>query len=124
VITAQWIPIASLKIDLEPYVFLDEGKVARYAEAMRRGERFPAIAVVSDAGRLFVWDGFHRLAAARACGRVVIDAYVSQGSASDIARRFIRRGKAEMADPAWAEYLETALANRRFARAGVGGRRD
>ncbi len=92
--------------------------------AMRSGERFPAITVVSDAGRLFVRDGFHRLAAARACGRVAIDADVFVGSVSDVARHFIRRGKAEAWDPAWVEYLERALENRRFARAGVGGKEN
>ncbi len=120
---AQWVPIARLKLDLQPDVFLGQKKVGRFEAAMRAGERFPAITVVSDAGRFFVRDGFHRLAAARACGRVAIDAYVSLGSASDVARHFIHRGKVEAAlDPAWIEYLERALADRRFARSGVGGR--
>jgi hypothetical protein len=105
-VIAQWVPISSLNLDLEPSLFLSQEAVRRYAAAMRRGERFPAINVVSDAGRLFVYDGFHRVAAARACGRVVIDTYVSPGSASDTARRLIRRGKAEGCDPAWIEYLE------------------
>ena len=38
--------------------------------------------------------GSIRVGAARACGRAVIDAYVSLGSASEIARHFIRRGRA------------------------------
>jgi hypothetical protein len=91
---------------------------------MRAGERFPAVTVVSDAGKLFTRDGFHRVAAARACGRAVIDAFVSSGSASEVARRFIRRGRAEGWDGDWTEYLERALADRRFARAGVGGRKE
>jgi len=105
-------------------VFLDKDKIKRFETAMRRGERFPAIAVVDDAGRLFVRNGFHRVAAARACGRAVIDAYVSLGSASDVARHCICRGKAEGWDPARIEYLERALADRRFARSGVGGRKE
>ena len=121
---AQWVPIAKLHLDLQPDVFLDQEKVRRFEAAMRAGERFPAITVVSDAGKLFTRDGFHRVAAARACGRAVIDAFVSSGSASEVARHFIRRGKAEGLDPAWIEYLERALSNRRFARAGVGGRKD
>jgi hypothetical protein len=123
-VIAQWLPVASLNLDLQPSVFLDADKVRRFATAMRRGERFPAITVVSDAGRLFVRDGFHRVAAARACGRAVIDACTSSGSASEVARHFIRRGKAEGLDPAWTQYLERALADRRFARSGVGGRKD
>jgi hypothetical protein len=54
----------------------------------------------------------------------VIDAYVSLGSASDVARHCICRGKAEGWDPARIEYLERALADRRFARSGVGGRKE
>ena len=44
-------------------MFLDKDKIKRFETAMRRGERFPAIAVVDDAGRLFVRNGFHRVAA-------------------------------------------------------------
>ena len=124
VVTAQWVPIAILNLDLQPSVFLDQEKVRRFEMAMLGGGRFPAIAVVSDAGRLFVHDGFHRVAATRACGRSAIDAYVSLGSASEVARHFIYRAKAEEWEPAWIEYLEMALADRRFARAGVSGRKD
>jgi hypothetical protein len=116
--------VASLKIDLQPAVFLDQEKVRRFEAAMRAGARFEPIVVVNDAGRFWVRDGFHRLAASRECGRIVIAAYVSLGSASDVARHFIRYGKAEGLDPAWIEYLETGLRDRRFARAGVGGRKD
>lgn len=122
---AQWVPIASLNLALQPDVFLDQDKVRRFEMAMRRGERFPAIAVVCDVGRFFVRDGFHRIGASRACGRPVIDAFVCFGSASEVAKHLIRRGRAEgRADPAWIEYLGRAIADRRFARSGVGGRKE
>ncbi len=43
-------------------------KVSAYRDAMRRGDRFPPVSVVSLFGRLWVADGHKRLSAARALG--------------------------------------------------------
>jgi hypothetical protein len=44
---------------------------------MRKGDEFPPIAVAKVQGRLYVVDGFHRLAAARAAKRTTIAALVA-----------------------------------------------
>jgi hypothetical protein len=56
---------------------LDEGHVEEYAEAMKRGDTFPALVghALGD-GTFFLNGGNHRLAAARRSGRTAIDLYL------------------------------------------------
>ncbi len=53
----------------------DEETVARYAEALERGDRFPLVELVpAGDGTYYIADGWHRVLAHRAAGRGVIDA--------------------------------------------------
>lgn len=47
---------------------LKSAQVKRYADAMKAGQRFPAIKAMKVGGRLVLVDGFHRLAAAKYAG--------------------------------------------------------
>lgn len=63
---------------------LNPSRVEQYAADMRRGDSFPAIVVFRDHdGALYVADGFHRRAAALACGHDTIPARVEYGTADD-----------------------------------------
>jgi hypothetical protein len=52
-------------LDLLPLTHAPE-RIAEYADAMRRGDRFPPVSVLPLAGRLLLADGHKRLAACRA----------------------------------------------------------
>jgi hypothetical protein len=54
------------------------GRWERMAEAMRRGQSFPPIKVYRVGGLHFVEDGHHRVSVARALGRDVIEARVTE----------------------------------------------
>jgi hypothetical protein len=60
------VPVAVLVDPLE--VTHAPERIAAFRDAMRRGDRFPPIAVVRLGGRLFVADGHKRFAAFRAVG--------------------------------------------------------
>ena len=65
------------------------GRWERIAAAMRRGEAFPPISVYQVGDIYFVRDGHHRVSVARALGRDVIEARVTEvrtrlGAAGDI----------------------------------------
>lgn len=67
---------------------IDEDVVNEYAEALQAGAGMPNIdgVRVSDgehAGKVVVWDGFHRVAAARQCGATEILVDVRDGTFAD-----------------------------------------
>jgi hypothetical protein len=68
-------------------------QVHTYREAMRRGDRFPPIAVVRLAGRLWVADGHKRLAAYRGLGvpTIVVEVWSRRRWLQDQGRQL--RGK-------------------------------
>jgi len=63
----QEIPLTSLTLvaDTQARTGLRENVLEDYAEAMRDGAKFPPISVVSDGSTTWVWDGWHRVVAAR-----------------------------------------------------------
>lgn len=63
---------------------LSEDTVTDYAAAMAQRHQFPPVLVYrDDAGRYYLADGFHRVAAAGRIGATVIDAVVRDGSKAD-----------------------------------------
>ena len=62
---------------------IDLATVADYADRMRDGIAFPPISVFHDGKGYWVWDGNHRVAAARECSALEILADVRQGSRRD-----------------------------------------
>ena len=69
--------------DLQPREALDASTVSDYAQRMSAGDIFPPVLVFFDGTALWLADGYHRLAAARSCGKTSIVAEVKQGSRDD-----------------------------------------
>ena len=57
--------------------------VEGYAERMEAGDTFPPVAVVQEKERYFVWDGFHRVAAAERTGATEIEVVAQAGTKRD-----------------------------------------
>ncbi len=65
---------------------LDEAKVAEYQERIEAGDRLPAMDVVYDGTNYWLWDGFHRHAAALRANRTTYLVDVRQGTRRDAVR--------------------------------------
>jgi hypothetical protein len=61
-------------------VALDSDQVAEYAEAMRDGDKFPAIVVFHDGSDYWLADGFHRYHATKQLGHASVEAEVKTGT--------------------------------------------
>ena len=70
---------ASTHVRLE----IHSGTVEEYADLLKEGQEFPPITVFRTAGKLYLADGFHRVAAHLAAGRTHIRANVHDGGAHD-----------------------------------------
>jgi len=66
----------------------DAETVEEYAETAQRGVKFPPVSVVRDGkhGKLWLWDGIHRMEAARRIGKTRIRAEVTDGTYLDALR--------------------------------------
>ena len=62
---------------------INRALVFDYAEALRGDSMFPAIDVVTDGKSAWVWDGWHRVLAAKMIGRETVVANVSAGNLHD-----------------------------------------
>jgi len=82
IIMKTTIPIADLILDAGTQIraTLDLPTVEEYAAAMEQGADFPPVAVVSDEKHFWLVDGFHRVEAAKMCGRAEIAATVGKGN--------------------------------------------
>lgn len=111
----------------QPRSALDPSTVAEYASALEHGDTFPPVVVFSDDARLWLADGFHRVAAARQLGRESIAADVRQGTRHDAFRfslganathglRRTRADKRRAVDAALADPVIGALSDREIAR--------
>ncbi len=77
------ISILILSEEVQSRVSLDEAVIEEYAEAMRKGDRFPPIDVYFDGEDYYVADGFHRVRAAIKAGFDEINAKVHAGNVRD-----------------------------------------
>jgi N6-adenosine-specific RNA methylase IME4 len=79
------LPTEKIRTDggTQPREQLDGVTVSEYADAMRRGAEFPPVKVMYDGENYWLYDGFHRVQAARQIGREHIDADVDQGTKED-----------------------------------------
>jgi hypothetical protein len=84
---ATTLDLVQVELDpaVQPRVRVDVELVKEYAAEMRAGAAFPPIDVVWDgqAGTYWVWDGFHRVMAARRIGRQWLMANVVPGTRED-----------------------------------------
>lgn len=58
---------------------IDTATVSEYADRMMEGDKFPAVVMFEENGKLWIGDGWHRVMAARQMGAVDIAADVRQG---------------------------------------------
>lgn len=106
---------------------LCEDTLHDYAEAMERGDVFPPVDLVEDPdGKLYLWDGFHRVEAAHATGAETIWARIQPGTKRDAfrlaasanAHHGLRRTLADkraaaarlLLDPEWSQWSNRQIA--------------
>lgn len=65
--------------DLQTRAALNEDTVSDYAEAMERGDKFPAVTVFTDGAEYYLADGFHRVEALRRIGKKSVVAELQDG---------------------------------------------
>ena len=65
--------------DLQTRAALNEDTVGDYAEAMERGDKFPAVTVFTDGENYYLADGFHRVEALRRIGQKSVMAELQDG---------------------------------------------
>jgi N6-adenosine-specific RNA methylase IME4/uncharacterized ParB-like nuclease family protein len=122
------VPIDKIQLDdgIQVRGKLDEKRVELYAEAMQRGDKFPAVDVFQQEGEdaYLLADGFHRLAAARKVGRKEFEVNVVKvGNRRDAILHAIEvnskhgelLGKRRaitllLNDPEWAKWSNTEIA--------------
>ena len=65
--------------DLQTRAALNDDTVSDYAEAMERGDKFPAVTVFTDGAEYYLADGFHRVEALRRIGKKAVMAELQDG---------------------------------------------
>lgn len=77
--------LAAIRIDggTQARVALDSSQVTEYAEAMKDGDKFPAIVVFHDGSDYWLADGFHRYHATKQIGLTSIEAEVKVGTVEE-----------------------------------------
>ena len=80
------LPVSQIRLDggTQPREELDPVVVGEYAEAMKRGDKFPPVDVVYDGDWYWLTDGFHRVKSAKLNSSTSeIEANVTQGTQQD-----------------------------------------
>ena len=78
----QKVKITDLELhpDIQSRAQLDMIIIQEYANLMREGIDFPPIDVISENGTRFVWDGFHRVHAAKSASVEQLWAKIEPGT--------------------------------------------
>lgn len=66
--------------NLQTRAALNEDTVQDYADAMERGDKFPAVTVFTDGAEYYLADGFHRVEALRRIGKKAVVAELQDGN--------------------------------------------
>lgn len=82
------LPLDQLRFNFQPPGNLIERTVSEYVERFRTKQRVEPVEVRFDGANYFLYDGFHRVEAARRTGRTHILANVSPGTLEDMEREF------------------------------------
>lgn len=85
------LPVSSIRLEFQPPENLDVSKVDDIASTMVARKSVPPVTVYYDGVNYWLYDGFHRVAAATKCGRKTIVAEVRQGTYEDMEAEW-RRG--------------------------------
>lgn len=128
--SAQNVKIDRIKVlfDLQPRVSLRSETIEDYKDAMTRGEEFPPVEIVFDGTDLFLVDGFHRIQAAKECGKTSVKAIIEKGTEREAILRSVganakhglprTRGDKRRAverllkDPEWGKWSDREIAHR------------
>jgi len=126
------LPVSQFRLDggTQPRAQLDMLVIHEYAEAMRAGAQFPAVEAVYDGADYWLWDGYHRIEAAKSVwGPVIaVDVNVRQGTRRDAvlasveanATHGLRRTNADkrraalvlLRDEEWAQWSDREIARK------------
>lgn len=68
---------------LQPRASMNLIAIAEYAEVMKNGRQFPPLEVVFDGDSYWLWDGFHRKAAAEQAELIEVDVNITEGTLQD-----------------------------------------
>jgi len=82
------LPIANIHLDFQPEENLIEETVVEYVCRLLSGEVIEPVVVRYDGTRYLLFDGFHRLEAAKRVGAQTIEAEVSPGTLADMQAEF------------------------------------
>lgn len=128
---ASKISLAEIRLDggTQPRVAMDPTAINDYAEAIKAGDKLPPITVFDDGhNNLWLADGFHRYAAAKAAGHDSIWADIKKGTQRDAViyavganiTHGLRRTSADkrraierlLLDPEWRQWSDAEIARR------------
>lgn len=110
----------------QPRAGLDQAVVEEYAEVIREGGALPPVEVVYDGTDYWLWDGYHRLAAAEQEGETEYDCFVTPGTRRDAVLKSVganadhglrrtdddkrRAVEVLLADPEWSQWSDREIA--------------
>lgn len=78
------IPIKDIRLDGgTQHRSVDDDVMKRYSALMKDGVEFRPVEIITDGKNNFLWDGFHRLTAARKNGKNYIEANIEKGTQRD-----------------------------------------
>ena len=80
--------LSTIRLDFQPAENLIEETVQMYVGRLERGETLPPIRVRFDGSSYFLEDGFHRVEAARRCGRKTLKAEILPGTLTEMEAEF------------------------------------
>jgi hypothetical protein len=92
---ARALRITKLRLDFQPAKNLIDEWVADYVTKLRRREKVEPVIVYFDGVDYYLFDGFHRVEAAKRIGRTTILAEVRSGTLADMEAEW-RRGLEEI----------------------------
>lgn len=80
-----WMSVDQLRTDggTQQRLLLSEDTIVEYAEALAQGGALPAVSAMDDGEEQWLYDGFHRLEAAKRAGRTEIEVRITKGTRRD-----------------------------------------
>lgn len=79
---------------------IDIDTVSKYTEAMKAGDEFPPVSIMDDGKCLWLFDGFHRIKAARNAGLQTIEVNITKGTTASRIRELQGKLKSRFATSA------------------------
>ena len=94
------IPIGSLNLDFQAPECLFDETVWKYSRDFEEGRTVPPVEVYSDGQTYWLFDGFHRVAAAASLGIEAIGANITVGTYEDMQARWPNAANGSRPGPA------------------------